>query len=135
MSSRLTKNTSKNSFPSGRTNVCDKHGFTMSRLDILPAEIVDHIFRLVHSLKFEMSLSAIKSPYRRNSDFDNYIWSVFFSSDMTNAETREWYLLDRWRDIDNRCHPRWLTPDLLEEMERSKYVGLYKDFLFRLRNM
>lgn len=109
--------------------------FTMSRLDILPEEIVDHIFWLAHSSNFEMSLSAIKSPYRRNSDFDNYIWSVFFSSDMTNAEMREWYLLDRWVDIDIRCLPRWLTPDLLEEMERSKYVRLYKDFLSGLRNM
>ena len=109
--------------------------FTMSRLDILPDEIVDRIFWLAHSLKFEMSLSAIKSPYRRNSDFDNYIWSVFFSSDMTNAEVRAWYLVDQWADIDIRCPPRWLTPDLLEEMERSKYVVLYKDFLSRLRNM
>jgi hypothetical protein len=107
----------------------------MSRLDILPDDIQDHIFWLEHSLRFSESLSAIKSPYRRNSNFDNYIWSVFFSSDMTNAEMRERYLLDRWLDIDNRCHPRWLTPDFLEEMERSKYVRLYKDFLHRLRQM
>jgi hypothetical protein len=107
----------------------------MSRLDILPDDIIDHIYWLAHSSKFERSLSAIKSPYRRKSEYDNYIWSVFFSSDMTNAEIRERHLLDRWLDIDNRCHPRWLTPDLLEEMERSKYVGLYKDFLRRIRQM
>ena len=107
----------------------------MSRIDILPDDIIDHIFRIEHTLKFEMSLSAIKMPYRRNPDFDNYIWSVFFSSDMTNAEMREWHLLDQWADIDTRCLPKWVTPDLLEEMERSKYVRLYKDFLRRLREM
>ena len=79
-------------------------------------------------------------PYRRKVDYDSHIWSVFFSTNMTKQDMREWYLLVCWLDIfiDNRGHPRklaGLTSDFLEEMDRSIYVGLYKDFLRRLRQM
>ncbi len=109
-------------------------------LENLPEELVDHIFWLAHSLMFQRSLSAIKTPYRRNSVYDDHIWSVFFSTNMTKQDIREWYVYNCWLDIviDHRCHPRWLeglTSDFLEEMERSKYVGLHKDFLHRLRQL
>ena len=107
----------------------------MNRLESLPDDVIDHIFRFEHSLKFQKSLSAIKMPYRRKVDYDSHIWSVFFSTNMTKQDMHEWYLLVYWLDIDIRCIPKWLTPDLLEEMERSKYVRLYKDFLRRLREM
>lgn len=107
----------------------------MNRFYSLPDDVIDHVFRIEHSLKFSESLSAIKLPFRRKLDYDTHIWSVFLSTNMTKQDIREWYLLERWLDIDNRCHPRWLTSDLLEEMERSIYVGLYKDFLRRLREM
>lgn len=107
----------------------------MSRLDILPDDIIDHIFWLEHSSKFEMSLSAIKMPYRRKVAYDSHIWSVFFSTNMTKQDMREWYLFDRWLDLDHPRKLEGLTPDFLQEMERSKYISLYKDFLRRLREM
>lgn len=111
---------------------------SMNRFESLPDDIIDHIFRVEHSLKFQKSLSAILSPNRRNPDFDTLIWSVFFSSNMTNTEMREWYVFTRWVDIviDHRCHPRWLeglTREFVEEMDGSKYVGIYKDILRRRR--
>ena len=97
----------------------------------LPDDIIEKIFKIEHSLKFQNTKNAILSPNRRNPDFDTLIWSVFFSSNMTNRDIREWYVFTRWVDIviDNRCHPRWLeglTPEFIEEMDNSKYVHLYK---------
>lgn len=100
----------------------------------LPDDIIEVIFRFEHSLKFKQSITAILTPNRRNPDFDTHIWSVFFASNMTKQDIRDWYLLTRWSDIviDNRCHPRileGLEPDFVEEMLKSKYVILYKHIL------
>ena len=100
----------------------------------LPDDIIEEIFRFEHSLKFKQSMTAILTPNRRNPDFDTHIWSVFFSSNMTKQDIRDWYLLTRWSDIviDHRCHPRileGLEPDFVEEMLKSKYVILYKHIL------
>lgn len=108
---------------------------TMNRLESLPDDIIEHIFRVEHSLKFQKSLSAILSPNRRNPDFDTHIWSVFFSTNMTKRDLRDWYLLTRWTEIviDNRCHPRildGLEPEFVQEMLKSKYVILYKHLLW-----
>jgi len=107
----------------------------MNRLESLPDDIIEHIFRVEHSLKFGMSLSAILSPNRRNPDFDTHIWSVFFASNMTKRDLRDWYLLTRWTEIviDHRCHPKileGLEPEFVEEMLKSKYVILYKHLLW-----
>jgi len=106
----------------------------MDRFYSLPDDIIEHIFRVEHSLKFGMSLSAILSPNRRNPDFDTHIWSVFFASNMTKRDLRDWYLLTRWTEIviDHRCHPKileGLEPEFVEEMSKSKYVILYKHLL------
>jgi hypothetical protein len=110
----------------------------MNRLESLPDDIVDYIFKIAHASKFEQTLRSIELHNRRNPDFDTHIWSLFFSSNMTNTDIREWYVFTRWVDIviDNRCHPRWLeglTPEFIKEMDECKYVGIYKDLLRRRR--
>ncbi len=126
--------------PRGLLREVRDNNSTMNRLESLPDDIIEHIFRIEHSLNFKMSLSAIKTPYRRKVAYDSHIWSVFFASNMTKQDIREWYVYTCWLDIFiySRGHHRklqGLTSDFLDEMERCIYVGLYKDFLCRLRQM
>jgi len=110
--------------------VRDKHGFTMSRLDILPEEIVDHIFRLAHSSKFEMSLSAI-TCHQRNLEYDTLVGQIFLNSNMTPKEREDWMLYKAWLDIviDHPRDPHRLlafSPEMQDKMTNSQYVIIYK---------
>lgn len=102
----------------------------MSRLDILPEEIVDHIFLLEHSLKFSESLSVIKS-HQRNLEYDTLVGQFFLNSDMAPKEREDWRMYKLWLDIiiDHPRDPRrlrLLTHDLMTGMDESQYIILYK---------
>ena len=100
----------------------------------LPDDIIQKIYRIEHSLIFKRAITNIVED-RRNLEIDTLIGVIFFSSNMTPKDIHNWYLYKRWINIiDHRCHPRWLeglTPDFIGEMERSKYVVLYKERVYR----
>ena len=95
----------------------------------LPDDIIEKIYRIEHSLKFNDNISQqIIDPKRRNSDFDTFIWLIFFDSPMTNKEVNDFHLFCVWSNIIIDTEEFQFSDGDIEEIENNKYVQYFMDF-------
>lgn len=102
----------------------------MSRLDILPEEIVDNIFWHEHSLRMKQTHAEIVL-LERNLEYDTLVGHFFLNSNMAPKEREDWTLYKAWLDIviDHPRDPHRLlafSPEIQDKMANSQYVILYK---------
>lgn len=102
----------------------------MNRIECLPEDIIEKIFHIEHTMKFNRVMVNIVED-RRNLEIDTMIGSIFFSSNMTTKDIHNWYLYKRWINIylDHPRNPRWLnelTFEFNEKLNNCEYVILYK---------
>ena len=102
----------------------------MNRLESLPEDIVDYIFKIAHSLAIKQAHDEISS-IERNYEYDTFVGQSFFNSDMAPKEREDWKFYKLWLDlvIDHPRDPRRLralTHDMMKKIDESQYVILYK---------
>jgi len=103
---------------------------SMNRLESLPDDIIEHIYKFEHALKFNDQIAQqIIDPQCRNSDFDTFIWLIFFDSPMTNKEVNDFHLFCIWSNIIIERHGDFEFGDGdIEEIQNNKYIQYFNDF-------
>jgi hypothetical protein len=101
----------------------------MNRLENLPDDIVDYIFKIEHSLRMKRVHTEL-ACIERNFEYDTLVGHFFLISDMAPKEREDWNLYKLWLDlvIDHPRDPHRLTAFSLEMQDRlvnSQYVILY----------
>lgn len=100
---------------------------SMNRLESLPDDIIEHIYKFEHSLNLKNVLCEIKDC--RNTDFDTFIWLIFFDSPMTNKEVNDFQLFCIWSNIIIERHGDFEFGDGdIEEIQNNKYIQYFNDF-------
>lgn len=102
----------------------------MNRLESLPEDIVDYIFKIEHSLRMKQTHAEI-ACIERNLEYDTLVGHFFLNSDMAPKEREDWKFYKLWLDlvIDHPRDPRRLralTHDMMKKIDESQYVILYK---------
>ena len=92
----------------------------------LPDDILEKIYRFEHSLKFNEQISQqINNSRCRNYEFDNFIWIIFFNSDMNNKEVKDFNFFIFWFDnvIEEDLHH--FGDSDIQKIGNNKYVMYY----------
>ena len=101
----------------------------MNRLESLPDDIVEHIFRFEHSLKIRNTFTEI-THIQRNLEYDTLVGQFFLNSNMDPKEREDWNLYKLYLDlIDHPRDPHRLlafSHEMHDKMANSQYVILYK---------
>ena len=101
----------------------------MNRLENLPDDIVDYIFKIEHSLRMKQTRAEI-ACIERNLEYDTLVGHFCLISDMAPKEREEWNFYKLWLDlvIDHPRDPHRLMAFSLEMQDRmvnSQDVILY----------
>lgn len=89
----------------------------MNRLESLPDDIIENIYRIEHSSNFIKVLEQLNDSFFKRTLSPEILYLEFYNSPMTNKETYDFNLcidaLDGYKDI---------TPDFIEN---NKYYKLF----------
>jgi hypothetical protein len=101
----------------------------MNRLENLPDDIVDYIFKIECSLRMKQAHAEI-ACIERNFEYDTLVGHFFLNSDMTQKEREDWNFYKLWLDlvIDHPRDPHRLlafSHEMQDRMVNSQYVILY----------